>query len=104
MSDARSGSGKERTLRLRVYVAGESPNSVTALRHLRALLTAYPSLQVDLEIVDVLKHPELGVRDRVLVTPMTIKLAPRPERRIPGTLKDADALVAVLGLAEVRRE
>lgn len=48
----------------------------------------------------MVKHPELGVRDGVLVTPMMIKLAPGPERRIFGTLKDTDALIGVLGLAE----
>jgi circadian clock protein KaiB len=95
---------KERTLKLRLYVVGDSPNSVAALRHLRALLAAYPSRKVDLEIVDLLKQPELGVRDGVLVTPLMIKLAPAPERRIFGTLKDTDALMSVLGLAEAVRE
>jgi circadian clock protein KaiB len=103
MSGSRTTS-KERTLRLRLYVVGESPNSVAALRHLRALLAAYPSRKIDLEILDLLKHPELGVRDGVLVTPLMIKLAPAPERRIFGTLKDTDALVAVLGLAGAVRE
>jgi circadian clock protein KaiB len=97
-------SRKDRTLRLRLYVAGDSPNSVTALRHLRALLGAYPSLEVELEVRDVLKHPELGERDHVLVTPLMIRLAPAPERRVFGTLKDADALAAVLGLDGAPRD
>ena len=95
---------KDRTLRLRLYVVGESPNSVAAQRHLRAALAAYPSRRVELEILDLLKHPELGVRDAVLVTPLMIKLAPAPERRIFGTLKDTDALVSVLGLTEATGE
>jgi circadian clock protein KaiB len=95
---------KEGTLRLRLYVVGDSPNSVAALRHLRALLAAYPSRKVDLEILDLMKHPELGTRDGVLVTPLMIKLAPPPERRIFGTLKNTDALVSVLGLAGPVRE
>jgi circadian clock protein KaiB len=103
MSGLRATS-KKRTLRLRLYVAGESPNSVAAIRHLRAFLAGHPSRKVDLEIVDLMKHPELGVRDRVLVTPLMIKLAPAPERRIFGTLKDTDVLASVLGLAEALRE
>jgi circadian clock protein KaiB len=55
---------------------------------------------VELDVIDVLKHPEAGLRDRVLVTPMLIKLSPGPERRIVGTLKDTGALVSALGLAE----
>ena len=101
---ARPTKSKGRTLRLRLYVVGESPNSVAALRHLRALLARHPSCRVDLEVLDLLKHPELGVRDGGLVTPLMIRLAPAPERRIFGTLKDTDALAAVLGLAEAVRE
>jgi hypothetical protein len=49
MSASRTTS-RERTLRLRLYVVGDSPNSVAALRRLRALLSAYPSRKVDLEM------------------------------------------------------
>ncbi len=89
---------KERRLRLRLYVAGESPNSVAAARHLHALLASHPSARVELEVIDLLRRPELGARDGVVVTPMLIKLAPGPERRIFGTLKDTDTLISVLGL------
>jgi circadian clock protein KaiB len=102
MSGTRSTKGG--TLRLRLYVAGESPNSVAAIRHLRAVLAGYPSLHAELEIIDVLKSPEAGMRARVLVTPTMVKVAPSPERRITGNLKDTNALVAVLGLTEAPRE
>jgi len=93
----------DRMLCLRLYVAGESPNSVAAIRHLRSLLGSYPSVQVELEILDVLQNPEVGLRERILVTPTLVKVAPPPERRIVGNLRDTDALVAVLGLTEARR-
>jgi len=79
-------------------VAGESPNSAKATRNLKALLAAHPSLRVGLEIVDVLRHPELAVRDNVIVTPTMLRLSPPPARRIVGSLDDTDALVSVLGL------
>ncbi len=100
MSSAPSKRKNGRKLRLRLYVAGESPNSVAALRNLRALLAAHPSREVELDVVDVLKDPEAGSRDGVLVTPMLIKLAPAPERRIFGSLTDTAALLGVLGLVE----
>jgi circadian clock protein KaiB len=83
---------------VRLYVAGDSPNSVNAARNLRALLAQHPSLEANLEIVDVLKAPEVALRDGVLVTPMLVKLAPLPERRVCGSLKDTEALMAALGL------
>jgi circadian clock protein KaiB len=95
---------KQRTLRLRLFVAGEAPNSLLAARNLRAALAAYPFVNAALEVVDVLKHPELAVRENVLVTPTMVKLAPPPVRRIIGNLKDTAALVALLGLANAEHE
>ena len=94
---------KKRTLHLRLYVAGDAPNSVAAVRHLRTLLASYPS-HVTLEIIDVLQNPEPGSREGVLVTPTMIKLAPSPVRRIIGNLKDTEALISVLGLMSVEHE
>ncbi len=91
-------------LRLELYVAGESPNSVAAVRNLRSLLEKYPSVSVDLVILDVLLNPRAGAAASVLITPMMIRRAPSPERRIFGTLRDTEALLSVLGLPDAGRE
>jgi len=85
-------------LRVQLYVAGDGPNSLAALTNLRGVLARYPGYQVDLEIIDVIANPEIGVRAGVLITPMLLKLAPHPERRLLGNLKDQSILVAALGL------
>jgi circadian clock protein KaiB len=51
-----------------------------------------------------LKHPEVGLRENILVTPTMIRLAPLPVRRIIGNLKDTAALLALLGLANTDHE
>jgi len=86
------------TLRLRLFVAGEAPNSAAALRNLRSVLAAHPSVPTELEIIDVLKHPARALDAAVLVTPTMIKLGPVCERRIIGKLSDPEALRALLGL------
>ena len=88
------------SLRLRLFVAGDAPNSAAAVRHLQATLDAHPSVHAELEVIDVLRQPEIGLQEQVLVTPTMIKLEPLPVRRIIGTLKDTSALLAVLGLEE----
>lgn len=85
-------------LHLQLYVAGSSPNSVAALRHLRAALAAHPELNPTLEIIDVLGRPELGLRHHVLVTPTLVKVAPAPQRRVIGSLRNTSALLSVLGV------
>jgi circadian clock protein KaiB len=87
-------------LRVRLYIAGESPNSVAARANLRAALQPYPEHQVELEIIDVLSDPERGVQDKVLVTPMLVKVEPLPARRLLGNLSSRAALLGVLGLED----
>lgn len=91
-------------LRLRLYVAGESPNSVQARSNLRAALEASLQTDVNLEVVDVLVHPERGLDDSILVTPTLIRLAPAPEQRVIGNLRDRDALLVGLGIGDAKRE
>lgn len=95
MSRARSS---PRALKLRLYVAGASPNSTTAIRNLRALLELHAPPGVEVELVDLLERPEDGLREGILVTPTMVKVSPPPERRIVGNLRDTEALLSVLGL------
>ncbi len=91
-------------IRLRLYVAGDSPNSVTALANLHSVLRAHPDRQIKLEVIDVVREPEGGVRDGVLVTPMLVKVEPLPERRVLGNLRDRAVLLGALGLDRAPRD
>jgi circadian clock protein KaiB len=86
-------------LQLRLYVAGNAPNSLLAVANLRAALT-HLETQPALAIVDVLDDPEGAHEDGVLVTPTLIKVAPPPERRIVGNLRNRAALMALLASNE----
>lgn len=86
-------------VRLTLYVAGDAPNSLGARAHLTAALAELSDHEIEVEIVDVVSDPDRGLRDGVLVTPMLIRRAPLPERRILGNLRDRALLLAVLGRA-----
>lgn len=85
-------------LELRLYVAGDAPNSQRALSNLRALLAAHPDRAVRLQVVDVLRHPRRGLDEGVVVTPTLVRLAPEPRRRIIGDLRDAELVSTTLEL------
>jgi circadian clock protein KaiB len=87
-------------VRVRLYLAGGSPNSTAAAANLRAVLAQFGEHRIDLEIIDVLVDPDRGLNDGILVTPMLVKLEPPPERRLLGSLRDRRALLEVLGLSE----
>jgi circadian clock protein KaiB len=104
MTQAEASAAEEVRARtqVRVYVAGDGPNSDGAIAALRALLAEFSEHAIDVEIVDVIQEPERAMRDGVLVTPMLVKHAPPPERRILGRLSDRRLLLSVLGLEEPR--
>jgi circadian clock protein KaiB len=85
-------------LKLRLYVAGKSPNSVRALTNLRALCGEW--LADDdwhLEVVDVFADPMRAVEDKILVTPTLLKLTP-PVVQIVGDLSQRETVLAALDL------
>jgi circadian clock protein KaiB len=87
-------------LQLRLYVAGDGPNSSRAVANLRAALAELSCPNDGVEIVDVLHAPERGLRDGVLVTPMLVRTSPLPERRVLGNLADRTLLHGVLAPVE----
>ncbi len=89
---------------LRLFVAGDSPDSAIAIANLRAL---FPEESVDpggaraeIEIIDVQREPARAARDRVLVTPTLLKLSPEPPCRILGNLRNRTGLMILLGLSD----
>lgn len=84
---------------LRLFVAGNAPNSLAALRSLRILqeeLDAGP-VRVCVEVVDVSVDPTPALRDGVVVTP-TLLRAEAPGVRVLGNLSDAAAVRDALKL------
>jgi circadian clock protein KaiB len=85
-------------LKLRLYIAGQAPNSLRALASLDAIRRDCGLEQVDLEVMDVLLEPLRALDDRILVTPTLIKLAPPPVVRIAGDLSHKLEVMLALGL------
>jgi circadian clock protein KaiB len=100
--DRPNGTGKRIVLRL--YVAGNAPNSVRALRNLKAICDEHlPEGDYYLEIVDILEEPRRALRDGILVTPTLIKLTP-PPASIVGDLSDTQGVLQALRLPEQQHE
>ena len=83
---------------LRIYVAGDGPNSVTARANLRRLLASCDPSTYSLEVVDCLREPIRTLQEGVLVTPTLVRLEPQPTRTIVGTLSDTNQVLEALGL------
>jgi circadian clock protein KaiB len=87
---------------LTLYVLGTSPKSQAAEYNLRRLCDEELPGQYELEIVDVMQHPERAEQDRVLATPTLIKRAPPPVFRVVGDMSLTDKVRLALGLGPRR--
>jgi circadian clock protein KaiB len=73
---------EESTIALRLYIAGEAPNSALALANLGAIIAEYPDERLHLEVVDILKDPRRAIADAVIVTPTLMRITPLPAKTV----------------------
>lgn len=83
--------------KFRLYVAGDSPNSQLALANLHAFCRELVPESHEIDVVDVLQEPRRALADNILLTPVLVKLAPAPVRRIVGNLSRREVLLTTLG-------
>jgi circadian clock protein KaiB len=84
---------------LTLYVTGTSPRTKIAIDNLNRICMQELEGRYELEIVDVLEHPQRAEDEKILATPTLIKQLPPPLRRVIGDLSDKEKVL--LGL-EVR--
>jgi circadian clock protein KaiB len=81
-----------------LYVGDETANSTRAVANLTAFCREYLPDQHEIEVVNVFKEPKRALTDRVMMTPILIRLAPAPLRRIIGTFGDPEKMRLALDL------
>jgi circadian clock protein KaiB len=84
--------------RFTLYVAGESPRSLQAIRNLGRLGSQHFRGEYDLAVIDVLTDPERAESARILTTPTLVKDFPLPSRRVTGDLSNLDQVLVALAL------
>lgn len=87
-----------KTYVLKLYVAGNTPNSVRALKTLKNILEQEFQGVYALKVIDVLKNPQLAEEDKILATPTLAKVLPPPVRKIIGDLSDREKVLIGLDL------
>jgi circadian clock protein KaiB len=81
---------------LRLYVAGEAPNSARARVNLQRLLIDVDPSRYRVEIIDCLEEPMRALDDGVLVTPTLVRIEPGPQQVVVGTLSALDRVADAL--------
>ena len=79
-------------------MTGSTPRTQTAVANLRRICEAELGAEYDLEIIDVLEHPQIAEDQRILATPTLVKQLPPPLRRVIGDLSDREKVLFGLEL------
>ena len=90
---------KGRKYVLKLYVTGQTPNSVRAIENLKDILNKDLKGMYELKIIDVQKNPQLAEDEKILATPTLSRVLPLPIRRIIGDLSQKDKVLLGLDLA-----
>ena len=94
MSDTPSGVQWE----LRLYVAGQSPKSTAAVINLKKLCETHLAGKYRIEVIDLLKNPQLSVDDQIVAVPTLVRKLPVPMRKIIGDLSNSERTLVGLQL------
>lgn len=95
---AAAASDKPNTWELRLYVAGQTTKSVTALANLRRYCEEYMVDRYTLEVIDLLKNPQLAEGDQILAIPTLVRKVPEPIRKIIGDLSNEEKVLVGLDI------
>ena len=83
---------------LKLYVAGQTPKSITAFKNLKAICEEQLKGQYEIEVIDLLVNPQLGRDDQILAIPTLVRKLPVPVRKIIGDLSDTERVLVGLDL------
>jgi circadian clock protein KaiB len=83
---------------LRLYVAGQTPKSITAFNNLKRICEEYLQGTYRIEIVDLLENPRLAQGDQIFAIPTLVRRLPPPIRKIIGDLSDTEKVLVGLNI------
>jgi circadian clock protein KaiB len=97
MEEALRASSTARYL-LRLYVAGNSAKTESAISNLRELCEKRLRDRYQLEVVDISKDPQVAISEQIIAIPTLVKVLPLPIRRIIGDLSKPQRVIVGLDL------
>ena len=88
---------------LKLYVAGEMGSSTRAVENLKRLSEDLYADQHSIEIVDIIKNPDLAAEEHVIATPVLRREFPKPVCQVIGDLSNYKSVIHALGIMEISK-
>jgi len=89
---------------LRLYVAGKTAKSVTALANLKKYCEEYLEGHYKIEVIDLLVQPQLAEGDQIFAIPTLVRKVPVPIRKIIGDLSNEEKVLVGLNIRPVNKQ
>lgn len=83
---------------LRLYVAGQTTKSVAAMTNLKRFCEEHLAGRYDIEVIDLMKNPQLAAGDQILAIPTLVRRLPSPLKRIIGDLSNTEKVLVGLDI------
>jgi circadian clock protein KaiB len=83
---------------LRLYVAGQTPKSIRAFANLKKICLEHLEGDYSIEVIDLLKKPQLASGDQILAIPTLVRKLPTPMKKIIGDLSNTERVLVGLDL------
>ena len=93
---------KAKKYELRLYVAGNTPRSVTALSNLKRYCEEHLKDQYAIDVIDLLVNPQLAEGDQILAVPTLVRKVPEPVRKIIGDLSNEEKVLVGLDIRQAK--
>lgn len=95
---ARDEGAEEADMRwiLRLYVAGQTPKSITAVANLKKICKEFLDGRYQIEVIDLTLNPTLAKDDQILALPTLVRRLPEPMKKIIGDLSNTERVLVGL--------
>jgi circadian clock protein KaiB len=93
---------KDQVWELRLYIAGQTPKSLLALKNINRYCREYLAGKYTIEVIDLLKNPQLAAGDQIFAIPTLVRKLPVPMRKIIGDLSNEEKVLVGLNIRPVK--
>ena len=87
---------------LRLYVAGQTPKSMTAFANLKKFCEEHLEDKYRIEVIDLLKNPQLAKGDQIFAIPTLVRKLPQPLKKVIGDLSNTERVLVGLDLRPLK--
>jgi circadian clock protein KaiB len=100
MNAKKQNKKQDKEWKLRLYIAGATPKSMSAVANLKRICEEHMAGKYSIELIDLLENPQLAAGDQILAIPTLVRKLPEPIKKIIGDLSNTERVLVGLDLKQ----